>query len=57
MKSHKKNIIFCTIFNLFFEYSMRGVIELGARPALFLIILIIYISLFTMLEDLITDEN
>ena len=54
MKSHKKTIIFCTVFNLFFEYSMRGIIELVTRPLLLMVISIIYFTLFIMLEDLIT---
>ena len=54
MKSHKKTILFCTGFNLFFEYSMRGIYQLITRPLLFLVILTIYLTLFIMLEDLIT---
>ncbi len=54
MESFKKTILFCTIFNLFFEYSCRGINELIAKPFLFLALLTIYTTLFMMLEDLIT---
>ena len=46
--------MFCTVFNLFFELSLRGIRELLSRPMLFIVILIIYLTLFIMLEDLIT---
>ena len=49
--------MFCTIFNLFFELSLRGINELLIRPMLFLVILIIYLTLFIMIEDLITRYN
>lgn len=55
MKTHQKTILFCTVFNLFFEYSMRGIYQLITRPLLFLVILTVYLTLFIMLEDLITQ--
>ena len=54
IKSKLKTILFCTIFNLFFELSLRGITELLIRPILFIVILIIYLTLFIMLEDFIT---
>ena len=54
IKPHTKTILFCTLFNLFFEYSLRGLNELLTKPLLFCILTIIYLTLFTMLEDLIT---
>ncbi|MHA1376875.1 MAG: hypothetical protein ACTSRG_00710 [Candidatus Helarchaeota archaeon] len=40
-------------FNLLFEYSMRGINDLIRSPFLPLALFLIYLSLFTMLEDLI----
>ncbi len=54
MKSHYKTILFCTVFNLCFEYSMRGIYQLITRPLLFVVILTVYLTLFIMLEDVIT---
>ncbi len=54
MKSHNKTIIFCVVFNLFFEVSLRGIYEMMTRPLLLLDLILIYLTLFIMLEDLIT---
>ena len=54
IKPQTKTILFCTIFNLFFEYSLRGINELLTKPLLFCVLVVIYLTLFIMLEDLIT---
>ncbi len=48
-----KLITFATIFNLLFEYSLRGINNLFVQPLLPLVLFITYFSLFTMVEDLI----
>lgn len=54
IKPQIKTILFCTIFNLFFESSLRGINEFLSRPLLFCVLIVIYLTLFIMLEDLIT---
>lgn len=46
-------IVIAVMFNLLFEYSLRGVGNLRAQPLLPFLLLIIYATYFTMLEDLI----
>lgn len=53
MSKKLKRILTATIFNLFFEYSIRGVNNLPAQPFLPIILFISYFTYFTMLEDLI----
>lgn len=45
-------ILSATAFNLLFEYSLRGVNNLLRQPILLLFLLLIYMSYFTLLEDL-----
>ncbi len=47
-------VLAATGFNLLFEYSMRGINNLPKQPFLPLVLFVIYFSLFTMLNDLIT---
>jgi len=46
-------VLYCTLFNLLFEYSARGIGEFTTRPLLVLALLGIYFTYFMMLEDLI----
>lgn len=48
-----KIILIATGFNLLFEYSLRGINNLKAQPFLPFILFPIYLTLFTMVEDLI----
>ncbi|MHA1299422.1 MAG: hypothetical protein ACTSO9_08320 [Candidatus Helarchaeota archaeon] len=48
-----KLILYCTLFNLLFEYSMRGINDFGRHPLLIIVLFFTYFSLFTILEDLI----
>ncbi len=52
-RSRWRLILVAVIFNLLFEYSMRGVNDLLAHPVLFLFLFGVYFAYFTMLEDLI----
>lgn len=45
------------VFNLLFEYSMRGINNLIVRPALPLFLLLVYFPYFALLEDLITEYH
>jgi len=54
IKPHTKTILFCTIFNLLFECSLRGINELLTKLLLFCVLTVIYLTLFIMIEDLIT---
>lgn len=49
----RKIVLIATLFNLLFEYSMRGVNNLARQPFLPFVLILIYASLFTMQEDLI----
>ncbi|MEM3627973.1 MAG: hypothetical protein QXJ11_06795 [Candidatus Bathyarchaeia archaeon] len=51
--SHWKIVFAATAFNLLFEYSMRGINNLAARPALPLFLFLVYFPYFAILEDLI----
>ncbi len=52
--SNRYMIVFwCTLFNLLFEYSMRGVNNLIQQPFLFILLFGIYFTYFLALEDLI----
>lgn len=53
MNNHWKIITVATIFNVLFEYSIRGFINLQAQPVLSFFLFIIYFTLFIMLEDLV----
>jgi hypothetical protein len=54
MSSNARRIVlFATLFNLLFEYSMRGLNNLPRQPLLPFILVVIYGSLFTMQDDLI----
>jgi hypothetical protein len=46
-------ILYCTLFNLLFEYSARGINEFIHRPLFVLVLFGIYFTYFTILEDLI----
>jgi hypothetical protein len=46
-------ILVATLFNLLFEFSLRGLQTILARPFLSLLLFVAYFSFFTMLEDLI----
>lgn len=46
-------ILYCTIFNLLFEYSARGLNEFIQRPLFILVLFGIYFTYFAILEDLI----
>jgi hypothetical protein len=45
-------ILACSLFNILFEYSARGITELARSPLLFLFMFGIYFSYFAMFEDL-----
>ncbi len=47
-------VLAATGFNLLFEYSMRGINNLPKQPLLPLVLFMVYFSLFTMQNDLIT---
>ncbi|MCR4326291.1 MAG: hypothetical protein NUV52_01395 [Candidatus Roizmanbacteria bacterium] len=53
MNNRLKIIFIATIFNLLFEYSLRGINNLVMQPFLPLILFSIYFTLFSMVEDLI----
>lgn len=53
MSSRWKIIFIATIFNLLFEYSLRGFNNIAVQPTLPFILFSIYFTLFIMLEDLI----
>lgn len=53
MNNHWKIITVATIFNLLFEYSIRGLSNVQAQPVLPFLLFFIYFTLFIMLEDLI----
>ena len=48
-----KVVLIASLFNLLFEYSMRGINNLRSQPILPLILFTTYFTLFAMLEDLI----
>ncbi len=48
-------ILAATGFNLLFEYSWRGVNNIIEAPLLFVALFILYVTLFTILEDLIVE--
>ncbi len=48
-----KTVLVATAFNMFFEYSMRGVNNLAVQPVLPFVLFAVYFSLYAMLEDLI----
>jgi hypothetical protein len=50
-------ILAATLFNVLFEYSLRGVNHLIEQPLLLPILFTIYFTLFTMLNDLISRFN
>jgi len=50
-------ILIATGFNLLFEYSVRGINDLVARPVLPLLLFAVYFTYFTMLEDLIVRHR
>jgi hypothetical protein len=52
-KSKWRIIWTVTLFNLLFEYSLRGLNDLRLHPALPLLLFLVYFTLFTMAEDLI----
>lgn len=45
-------IFYCALFNLFFEYSARGLKQFVGRPLFTLVLFGIYFTYFSMLEDL-----
>jgi len=52
---NRERIIFtATAFNLLFEYSMRGINGLVRQPLLLPLLAIIYLTYFTLFEDVIT---
>lgn len=53
METLQPDILLCTLFNLLFEYSARGIEEFAQRPWLVLALFGIYFTYFAMLEDLI----
>lgn len=53
MDSSWRTILIATWFNLLFEYSMRGINNLLVQPLLPIVLVTVYFTLFTMLEDLI----
>lgn len=53
MNNRYRVISIATIFNLLFEYSMRGINDLLTHPVPLLFLFGVYFSYFTMLEDLI----
>ena len=53
MNNRLKIILIATIFNLLFEYSLRGINNLMVQPVLPFILFSIYFTLFSMVEDLI----
>lgn len=58
MLSNRMRIIFlCALFNIFFEYSARGVTALSNKPLIFLSMFGIYFTCFAMLEDLMVRYN
>jgi len=48
-----KTVLVATMFNLLFEYSMRGINNILVQPFLPLVLFTTYFTLFTMLEDLV----
>lgn len=48
-----KIALWCTIFNLLFEYSMRGINNLLKQPVLFPLLIGVYFTYFLAFEDLI----
>lgn len=52
--NHWKIVFAAVGFNLLFEYSMRGINNLAARPILPLFLFLVYFPYFAMLEDYIT---
>jgi len=53
MSNRWKIILIAVAFNLTFEYSLRGFVNLKLVPGLILLLGVTYFSLFTMVEDLI----
>ena len=53
MNSRWKIIFVATLFNLLFEYSLRGFNNIAVQPVLPFILFAIYFTLFIMIEDLI----
>jgi hypothetical protein len=55
--NHWKIVLTAVGFNLLFEYSMRGINNLIARPALPLFLFLVYFPYFAILEDLIAKYH
>ncbi len=48
-----KRVLVATLFNLAFEYSLRGLVSIRFMPLLPFILFVSYFTLFTLVEDLI----
>ena len=53
LSSRVARVLICTIFNLLFEYSLRGVGGFGHNPVLVPVLFGVYVAYFSMLDDLI----
>ncbi len=53
LSNRARRVLIATLFNVLFEYSIRGLSNLGAHPALPVILLAAYASLFTLEDALI----
>lgn len=53
LSSRVARVLICTIFNLLFEYSLRGVGGFGHNPVLVPVLCGVYVAYFSMLDDLI----
>jgi hypothetical protein len=48
-------VLTATLFNVLFEYSLRGINNIAANPGLPIILFLIYLTLFLVVEDMIVQ--